>query len=186
MRALAAAAVLLLTLTACSGGDTEKSSESTPGFDVPAGLTLSEPGTEKKVGESLAIGYPSAEDEAGTALALGVTRVVEAPRRDLSLYRIPAGMQPYYVRVMVGNRGPAEASFPEGLPWWLHVAGDTLVPATPTPGGFSTCAPPQVGRTMAAGTTAKGCLLFLVPKGTAVESVDFQPGGVATAVRWRP
>ncbi|MCD9152925.1 hypothetical protein [Aeromicrobium duanguangcaii] len=185
MRALAAA-VLLFALTACSGGDTEKSSDSTAGLKVPAGITLSEPGTEKKVGESLAIGYPSADDEAGTALALGVTRVDKAPRRDLSLYRIPAGMQPYYVRVMVGNRGPAEASFPEGLPWWLHVAGDTLTPATAVPGRFAKCAPPKVGRTLAAGATAKGCLLFLVPRGTAVESVDFQPGGVTTAVRWRP
>lgn len=178
------AVVLLLALTACSSGDAEEKSAPKGGFDVPAGLTLADPGTETTVGEGLAVGFPSADDESGTALALGVSKASKAPRRDLSLYRTPAGMQAYYVRVTVGNRGPAAAALPEGLPWWLHVAGDVLVPPTATPAGFAACPAPKVGKTMAAGQTAKGCLLFFVKKGTAVESVDFQPAGVTTAVRW--
>ena len=185
MRALAAA-VLLLALAACSGGDAEESSAPDTGFEVPAGLTLSEPGTEKQVRESVAVAYPSADDEAGTALALGVARVTKAPRRDLSLFTVPEGMQPYYVRVVMGNRGPATAEFPEGPPWWLHLAGDVLVPPTATPAGLTACRAPKVGASLAAGQSAKGCLLFFVPRGTAVESVDFQPGDVTTAVRWRP
>ncbi|SKB10135.1 hypothetical protein [Aeromicrobium choanae] len=185
MRALAAA-VLLLALAACSSGDAQESSASEPGFEVPTGLSLSDPGTEKKVRESMAVAYPSADDEAGTALTLGVARIDKVPRRDLSLFTVPEGMQPYYVRVVMGNRGPAAAEFPEGLPWWLHLAGDVLVPPTATPAGLTACAAPKVGASFAAGQTAKGCLLFLVPRGTAVESVDFQPGDVTTAVRWRP
>ena len=185
MRALAAA-VLVLALAACSGGDAEESTTSEPGFEVPAGLTLSEPGTEKAVGESLAVAYPSADDEAGTALTLGVAGIAKAPRRDLSLFTVPEGMQAYYVRVVMGNRGPAAAAFPDGAPWWLHLAGDVLVPPTATPAGLTACRAPKVGASFAAGQTAKGCLLFLAPRDTAVDSVDFQPGGVTTAVRWLP
>ncbi|GAA3526328.1 hypothetical protein AFL01nite_05050 [Aeromicrobium flavum] len=184
MRRIAAVA-LLLALAACSGGEAEQDAAPEPGFAVPQGLTLSEPGTEKKLGESLAVAYPSADDEAGTALALGVTTVTKAPRKHLALYRVPAGMDPYYVRVMVANRGPAVASFPAGPPWWLHVAGDVLVPPTAAPAGFTRCEAPRVGKTLPAAGSVKGCLLFFVPRGTAVESVDFQPGGVTTAVRWR-
>jgi hypothetical protein len=187
MRRIAAVG-LLLALAACTGsesGDAAGDPKAAPGFAVPQGISLSDPGTERKLGQSLTVGYPAADDEAGTALALGVTTVAKAPKRHLSLYRVPAGMQPYYVRVMVGNRGPAAASFPAGVPWWLHVAGDVLVPPTAAPRGLARCVPPRVGKALPAGSTVKGCLLFFVPRGTAVESVDFQPAGVETAVRWR-
>jgi len=103
-----------------------------------------------------------------------------------ALYSIPDGMVPYYARIMVANRGPAPASFTGGSPWWLHVAGDTLVPASAAPPRFAKCRGLRVPEPLAAGRTVKGCLLFFVPRGTAVESVDFQPGDVTTAVRWTP
>ncbi len=186
MRKLAAVA-LLFALTACSGGDdADQSTEPTPGFEAPAGLSLSPAGTEKTFGESMAVAYPSASDEAGTALTLAVATLDRAPRRDLAMFSTPDGMQPYYLRIQMGNRGPADASFPAGLPWWLHVAGDVLVPATAAPASFSPCPAPKIAEPFAAGQSAKGCLLFFVPEGTEVESVDFQPGDVTTAVRWTP
>lgn len=180
------ATVLLITLTACSSGDPEPTeSTPTPGFEVPTGLTLSEPGTEVEVGTSLAVAHPRADDSSGTALALKVASIRKVPRRDLGLYSIPAGTVPRYVDVVVGNRGPHEARFEDG-PWWAHLSGDVLLPPTRTPGGLSQCRAPRIGRTMAAGEVAKGCLLFLVPKGSAIRSIDFQPGDVTTAVRWLP
>jgi len=170
MRALAAAALLLL-LTACSGGE-DAAPKQAP-----------EP-TETRLGQSVAVDYPSKDAEDATALTLGVAGVRKAPARDLALFAVPDGMQPYYVRVVMGNRGPADAAFPEGAPWWVHAAGDVLVPATAAPSGLSTCRPPRLGATLAAGQTVRGCLLYFVPEGTAVESVDFQPGDVTTAVRW--
>lgn len=182
-----AAVVLLFALAACSGGgDEPKAEQTTAAFEAPAGVTVSPAGTEKKIGESMAFAYPDVDDEAGTVLAVGVPRLDKALRRDLSLFRIPDGMRPYYLRVAIGNRGPAPAAFPDGLPLWLHVAGDVLVPPTATPGGFRKCPAPRVAKPLAAGATVKGCLLYFVPIGTAVESVDFQPGDVTTAVRWRP
>lgn len=182
-----AALVLLLALAACSGGDdTDQSTEPTPGFEVPAGVTVSPAGTSKTFGESMAVPYPAATDETGTALTLGVAGLNRAPRSDLALFTIPDGMQPYYLRIQMGNRGPGDASFPEGLPWWLHVTGDVLVPATAAPAGFSPCPAPKVAEPFPVGQSAKGCLLFFVPEGTEIESVDFQPGDVTTAVRWTP
>ncbi|WP_269306932.1 hypothetical protein [Aeromicrobium sp. HA] len=170
MRALAAAA-LLLALSACSGGEDPAPQE------APAP-------TETALGKSLAVDYPPDGAEDATALTLGVAGVTKAPARDLALFAVPDGMQAYYVRVVMGNRGPADAAFPEGAPWWVRAAGDVLVPATPAPSGLSTCKAPRLGATLAAGRTVRGCLLYFVPEGTAVESVDFQPGDVTTAVRW--
>ncbi len=180
------AVVALLALTACSGGESAEPDAPKAGFEVPAGITLTEPGTDQQVGTSVTVAYPHRQDEAGTALALGVAALTKAPRRDLALYSIPDGMVPYYARIMVANRGPAPASFAAGSPWWLHVAGDTLVPASAPPAGFAKCPGLRVPEPLAAGRTVKGCLLFFVPRGTAVESVDFQPGDVTTAVRWTP
>ncbi|MFO6453589.1 MULTISPECIES: hypothetical protein [unclassified Aeromicrobium] len=170
MRALAAAA-LVLVLAACSGGEDAAPEE------APAP-------SETSLGKALVVDYPSDDGEDATALTLGVAGVTKAPARDLAMFTLPAGMQPYYVRVVMGNRGPADAAFPEGAPWWVHAAGDVLVPATPAPSGLSTCRAPRLGATLAAGQTVRGCLLYFVPEGTAVESVDFQPGDVTTAVRW--
>ena len=170
MRALAAAA-LLLVLTACSGGE-DAAPKQAP-----------EP-TETSLGQSVVVDYPSEDAEDATALTLGVAGVTKAPARDLALFAVPDGMQPYYVRVVMGNRGPADAAFPGGAPWWVHAAGDVLVPATAAPSGLSTCRAPRLGATLAAGQTVRGCLLYFVPEGTAVESIDFQPADVTTAVRW--
>ncbi len=185
IRTLVAAVAALLALTACSGGGSSEPEAPKAGFEVPAGITLTDPG-DQEVGTTATVAYPELEDEAGTALALGVAAFTKAPRRDLALYSIPDGMVPYYARVMVANRGPAPASFAQGSPWWLHVAGDTLLPASASPAGFAKCRGLKVPEPLAAGRTVKGCLLFLVPRGTVVESVDFQPGDVTTAVRWTP
>jgi len=185
MKRALAAVVLLASLSACSSGS-EAESEPTPAFEVPAGIELTDTEKDLKIGSGATVAYPDLEDEAGTALALGVGSLTKAPRRDLALFTIPDGMQPYYATVMVANRGPAPASFAEGSPWWLHVAGDTLVPASASPAGFTRCSGLTLPEPVPAGTTVKGCLLFLVPHGTAVESVDFQPGDVTTAVRWTP
>lgn len=185
MKRTLAAVALLAALTACSGGEQAAQGDPEPGFEVPAGITLSEPGDPRKVGTSATVAYPDAQDEAGTALALGVGTVTKAPRRDLGLFAIPDGMEPYYVSVMVANRGPAPASFPDGAPWWLHLAGDTLLPPSPS-AAFAKCPGIALPEPLPAGRTVKGCMLFLVPRGTAVQSVDFQPGDVTTAVRWTP
>lgn len=185
MKRSLAVVALLAALTACSGGENAGSDDPKPAFAVPSGITLSEPGDPQKVGASTTVAYPDAQDEAGTALALGVGTVTTAPRRDLALFSIPEGMQPYYVSIMMANRGPAPASFPEGAPWWLHVSGDTLLPASSS-ASFTRCPGITVPEPLPAGQTVKGCVLFFVPKGTTVESVDFQPGDVTTAVRWTP
>ena len=185
MKRALAALVVLASLGACSSGG-EASSEPTPAFEAPAGIELAEPGTDHKIGSGVTIAHPDLQGEAGTALGLGGGSLTKAPRRDLALFSIPEGMQPYYATVMVANRGPAPASFPEGAPWWLHLAGDTLLPPSASPAGFTRCSGLELPEPLPVGATVKGCLLFLVPQGTAVESVDFQPGDVTTAVRWTP
>lgn len=180
-------AALLLTASlfvgGCSGGDDGTSSDATPSpsFEVPAGLEISPAGTEVSVGESLTLAFA---DE--TALALKVESVNRARARDLALFNLPDGVVPYYVRVVVANRGPAPASFGGAVPWWVHTDGDVLLPPTATPGGFAPCRAPRVPEPLPVGASAKGCLLFLVPADATVSTVDFQPADVTTAVRWTP
>ncbi len=183
-RVLLAAAAALLLLAGCSGGDDDSATQK-PTFEAPAGIELDDPGTEAKVGATLTVAYPDTS-ETGTALALGVTSIEKAGRRDFALYSTPDGLQAYYVHVMIGNRGPNAAAFADGVPWWLHVSGDVLVPASPAPAGFTKCTAPKVAASMDAGASVEGCLLFFAPKGSTVSSVDFQPGDVTTAVRWTP
>lgn len=180
---LAAIVVALAALTSGCGQDDDASSG--PAFDVPAGVTLADPGTEKAVGESLTVAYPD-DSASATALALTVASVTPAKDGDLALYSVTGadGAQPYYVRVSTVNRGPAVADFAGGSGWWLHVSGDTLVPPTTAPAGFAPCPPADVTAPLAAAQERSACLLFFAPAGTTVRTVDFQPGDVTTAVRW--
>lgn len=184
VRCLVPALAVGLLAAGCSGDD--EAAEPKPGFDVPAGIELSAPGTEVALGTSLVVGYPEASAASGTALALKVDSVTPAPRRDLALFSVPAGMRAHYVQVTVGNRGPNAAAFDSGLPLWLHTSGDVLQPASPAPAGFRPCPAPTVPNPMPAGASAQGCLLYFVPSDQQVTSVDFQPGDVTTAVRWKP
>lgn len=183
MRRLVLAAALLTLVAGCSGSD-DSAAEPKPDFEVPSGVTLTDPGATLAFGEGAAVGYP---DPGQTALTLRVDAIAKAKPADLRLYNVSGttGKQAYYVTVTMGNRGPADATFPDGLPWWVHVDGDVLVPPSTMPAGFTACAAPKTGSPMPVGRATTGCLVFFVARATTIESVDFQPGDVTTAVRWR-
>src|SRR5690606_30092637 len=92
---------------------------------------------------------------------------------------------PFYVRVTVKNEGPA------GLggatpPIYAHDSANTVYQANDIVGTFKPCPRSTLPKSFLPGSTTKLCLVYLVPKGKALVSVDLQTGSSQDAISWSP
>lgn len=183
-----AASVLVLALvTACSSADETPPVPTPKGFDVPAGVTLTQPGT------SLALGKPATVVlDLGDGAASAVTVIVDEVRkgtledfRFFSLDEQSSTATPYYVDLTVRNDGPAGLGG-SSLPVLAHSSAETVYPASELVGDFEPCPSSELPGRFLADASAKLCFIYLLPKGESLRTIDLQPSDAASAVRWKP
>ena len=179
-----------LVLSACGGGDEAAPSPTvkTPkGFDLPEGVTLTEPGTKLAVGKPASV-VLTAGDNAASAVTTTVDDVEKGKIADFKFFSLDAASKtatPYYVTATVKNEGPAGLG---GLsaPLVAHDDSDTIYPPNAINGAFKPCPGGSLPQSFLPGKSAEVCLVFLVPKGRKLVTVDSVSGDPATAVRWKP
>lgn len=186
---MTAVAVAVLLLAGCGGGDEQEEPEPDvpAGFDVPEGVTLTEPDTALDVGASGTV-VIDLGGGAASATTVEVSEVIKGRMRDFRFFSLDEQTKkstPYYVQAAVTNEGPAGLGG-VSLPLLAHTDADTLYPASELVGEFEKCPDPTIPENFLPGESADVCLIFLVPEGEGLETIDLQPGEPADAVRWQP
>jgi hypothetical protein len=189
VRAIVAAFAAALTLAACGGSEPvpEPTVPTPKGFTVPDGVTLTEPGTELKPGAAATV-VLDVGDGAVSAVTLTVAKITEGDMKDFRFFSLDAAGKastPYYVKATVENAGPAGLGGVGG-PFVAHDDSDTIVPPNVINGKFKPCTGSSLPKSFLAGDSADICMVFLIPKGRTLVSIDAQSDTPATAVRWKP
>ncbi|GAA2079001.1 hypothetical protein GCM10009821_18730 [Aeromicrobium halocynthiae] len=177
--------MVLLLAGACSTDDDPEPVPTPSGFEAPDGVELTPPGSELAVEEPATV-VLDLGGAASSAITVEVTEVVTGTMRDFRFFSLDEAARastPYYVRATVTNEGPAGLGG-VSLPLLAHSDADTVYPASELVGTFEPCPTPTVPESFLAGSSADVCLVFLVPEGETLRTVDLQPGEPSDAVRW--
>lgn len=187
--ALILAAVVALFAVAACGSDA-KEDEGVPvpkGFDLPDGVTLTKGGTTLTEDHSASVVY-QVGSSAASAITVTVTQVAKGKIADFKFFSLDEASKqssPFYVSVTVKNEGPAGLGG-AALPLYAHDNSNTIFPPNELVGVFPPCPTPALPATFLPGASANLCLVFLVPKGKALQSVDLQTGSAKDAITWTP
>lgn len=184
-----AAAVLMFAVAACGGGGDEPApTASVPaGFDVPEGVTITKPGTQVTAGESATVVH-EIDEVATSAVTVTVTDVRKGEIEDFRFFALgpeQSTASPFYVDVTVVNEGPAGLGG-TALPVFAHDDTNTLLPPSEIVGSFAPCPSGRLPESFLPGETANLCLVYLVPEGHALVSVDLRPAGADSTITWTP
>ena len=188
--ALTAAAVALVS-SGCSSSEPARA-EATPtavtpkGFDVPAGVTLTPGGTTLAVGKPATVAYEV--EGAASAVTVTVTAVKPGSIDDFRFFSLDAATKkssPYYVRASVTNDGPAGLGG-TSLPLFALDSSTTNIPANDIVGTFTPCPTRALPASFLPGATAELCLVYLLPEGRTLRSINLQTGTTADAIAWKP
>jgi hypothetical protein len=190
-RIVAAVATLVLVAGCSSSSDDDKKSDEVPvpkGFDVPDGVTLTKGGTKLTEDKPASVVY-QVGDKAASAITVTVSSVRKGSiKRDFTFFSLDdetKASAPFYVDVTVKNEGPAGLGG-AALPIFAHDSSNTNLPANQIVGTFKPCRNSTLPKSFLPGATAKLCLVYLVPKGKALQSVDLQTGSSQDAITWTP
>jgi hypothetical protein len=203
--ALLAAAVLLLG--ACTGPDDSSEGSGASGdgtpvatddpddgipppyLPVPAGVQLTDQGSELGVGETAVvawrIGSGSAKGEVAV-LSLKVRRLQRAPIKALADWQLDAAGRTsslFYVTVSAENLGETDLGGTR-IPLYVASGPTTLVESNAFKTDFTPCPSPALPDTFATGDKATACLVYLVPKHGRLTSVTFRPSAKFNPITW--
>jgi hypothetical protein len=188
-------AALLVGLAACSGDDgddagsdetSESPSATAPKVAVPAGVTLTEPGSTLDLGQPASVVYKAGPDRV-SVVTVTVTKIAAGSmRRDFANFALgPEQMRstPYYATATVRNAGPGQLGR-AAVPLYGHDSTNTFFPAVTLVGDLDACPGGPLPATFGPQATQRTCLVFLVHQGATLESVELRPYDGFDPVRW--
>lgn len=189
MRAVAAATLAALVLLAgCGSQDSAEPEATVPdGFEAPAGVDLTPAGTELAVGKPATVVFETG-DGAASAITATPKKVTRGDMKDFEFFSLDEASKrstPYYVTATVTNDGPAGLGG-LGAPFVAHDDSDMIVAPNVINGEFDPCQDGQLPAKFLPGDTAELCMVFLVPEGRKLVSIDAVSSDPATAVHWKP
>ncbi|GAA4369754.1 hypothetical protein [Nocardioides caricicola] len=157
----------------------------TPYLPVPAGVTLTPPGSQLSVGDAAVVAYEPRQEQVG-ALDITVTKLETTKIEAFSAWQLSDAQKastPYYVRATIENVGESDLG---GRPVPLYVVNedDVLLEATPFASSFKPCPSTPFPDPFAPGDTAKVCLVYLAPDRGELEAVSFRPEETFNPITW--
>lgn len=156
------------------------------GFEIPEGVRITDGGAKREVGKPATVVY-QIEQRAASAVTVTVTEVVAGDlARDFRFFNLPEEVKsstPLYVHVRVKNEGPSGMGG-VALPILLRTAKGQVFPPNDLVGDFRPCPKAALPASFLAGATAEICLVYLLPKGQEVRSVDVQTGEPRNAIHF--
>ena len=184
---IVATIVALVAVAACSSDAKDEGVPVPKGFDLPAGVTLTAGGTVLTEDDSASVIY-QVGSAAASAITVTITSVAKGSMDDFAFFSLDDETKqasPFYVSVTVKNEGPAGLGG-AALPIYAHDSSNTIFPPNELVGDFPPCPTPALPETFLPGSSADLCLVYLVPKGKALQSVDLQTGSARDAITWTP
>lgn len=187
---VAAASVLLVA--GCSTGGkptpTVGAASSPPGVDLPPGVTITAAGSTLEVGQPGSVVY-RVGDRAASAITVTVDEVATGNiKKDFTFFSLDDAAKAstaHYVRLTVRNEGPSGLGGVT-IPILAHTASNTVFPPSEFVGTFPPCPNPTLPKSFLAGSEADLCLVFMLPKGENLRTIDLQTGSEVDALHWTP
>jgi hypothetical protein len=183
-------ATVLAVLAGCGSDDaeTEPRTDVPKGFDVPAGVTIAEGGSTVALGRPASVVY-RVEERAASAITVTVREVrtgdIEKDFTFFSLDDQAKSSTPIYVDLSVTNEGPSGLGGTT-IPVLAHTSSNTVFPPSELVGDFKPCPNPALPESFLEGAEADLCLVFLLPEGEKLQTVDLQTGKEKDAIHWKP
>lgn len=190
-----AVALLLLAipLSSCSGDDNgagQSSSESPtasgPSVAVPAGVTLTDPGSSLDLGQPASVVY-AAGPQRVSVLTVTVHKIVAGSmKKDFKNFVLsPRELKstPYYVTATVHNAGPGKLGGAK-VPLYGFDSTNTYFPASPIVGDLDMCGGGPLPESFGPKATEQTCQVFLVGKGATLDAVELRPVEGFEPIRW--
>jgi hypothetical protein len=191
-RLVVIAAAAALVLGGCGEKQAQKPAPTpevslpTESVSVPAGVTLTKPGSELAFGDAATVGFAPTADRS-TALKLKVRKVFQGRITDLAAYDLDATAlksRVYYVTVTVTNVGDGQIGR-STIPLWGLADDNTLIGSSGFTNAFARCPSQALPRDFAAGASTRTCLMYLVPAGGTLVGVSYRPVMDTAPIVWK-
>jgi hypothetical protein len=186
-----AVSAIVLAAGGCSSSEPDPTpsatSSATPSFGPPPGVTLTQGGAELERGEPATVVYRVGND-AASAVTVTVAKVTAGSMDDFRFFSLDEATKkssPFYVRATVTNEGPAGLGG-AALPIFALDSSAANTPANQIVGTFEPCQSPTLPASFLPGATAEVCLVYLLPEGRTLTSVNLQTGAAKDAISWKP
>jgi len=192
LRVAAALTAGALMLAGCSSGGTSQahpkplpSPSPTSTVSVPAGVSLTDPGSKLSFGDAATVIY-EADQQHGTVLKLTAQNATKGSIHDLSgfvLDNATRASTPYYVHVTVSNAGQGELDG-GAVPMYGVDANDTLLPPATFTTRFKKCASQPLPKHFGPGDTFNTCLVYLAADHGTMTAVSYRPDQAFNPITW--
>jgi len=153
---------------------------------VPAGVQLTDPGTQLKFGDPAAVVFDATEKR-GTTLELTVKKASEGSLKDFKGFILDDPYKKkahyYYVDVAVKNVGKGNVGG-VAVPLWGVDANNVLLPAVNFTTRFPKCPSRQLPEKFTAGDSFSTCLVYLAPSRGTLTAVSFRPDQAFNPITW--
>lgn len=190
---LGVAAAAVLALVGCSDDEptaaptptpTEVPS-ATPYLPVPAGVELTQPGSQLDLEEHAVVAYRPRQGQVAV-LDIVVTKLEKTSIEDFSAWQLSDEQKkstPYYVRVAVENVGDTDLG---GRPVPLYVVNEenVLLESTPFASSYKPCPSTPFPEKFGPGARTSTCLVYLAPNRGELEAVSFRPEESFNPIVW--
>lgn len=190
LAAIGIAAAFVVLLTACGGDDPgpKPRTDVPKGFDVPAGVTITQGGSTLELGQPASVVY-QVEKGATSVITVAVDEVKKGNiKKDFTFFSLDEKTKsstPYYVRVAVENNGPSGLGGVT-IPVLAHTSSNTVYPPSELVGTFKPCPNPALPESFLESSKSDLCLVFFLPRGERLSTVDLRTGSEADAIHWKP
>jgi hypothetical protein len=187
-------AVAALGLSACSGTDEPSASPTSPSgspstsessASAPAGVELTDPGSQLAFGDTATVNYRAKNTQA--VLELTVESATQGQLKDFAGFDMSDPLQKnasyYYVRVAVTNGGETDLGGVD-VPLWGISGTNTLLPPVKFTSAFDKCPTQPLPDKFGPDATFKTCLVFLSPNKGALDGVSYRPLASFDPIEW--
>jgi hypothetical protein len=171
--------------SAASGADATPGSEPSPYLPVPAGVVLTDPGSELGFGEQATVAWRPEQGQVGV-LDVKVRKVFAADIKALQNWQLDAagrGSSLYYVTMTVANIGDEDLSG-QRIPLYVLDGANALVESSAFKKEFKPCASPALPDGFVTGEKVTVCQAYLVPKRGTLVAVSFRPTEKFNPISW--
>jgi hypothetical protein len=186
------------TLTACGGSSSNdtaptptRSPTGSPGAasaypSVPAGVTLTKPGSALRLGQKATVAWQPTQQVVGV-LDITVTGIASTTfARSFKGWELDPtawSSAPYFVTATVRNAGVKDLAG-RAVPLYGAAASGALVEPSTFATDFKPCHPGVLPTPFPAGASARVCLVYLVPHAGTLTGVSFRPTQGFDPITW--
>ena len=187
--------LVLIPVSSCSGddesgassGSSESPTASGPSVAVPAGVTLTNPGSDLDLGQPASVVYAAGPDRASVLIVTVRKIAAGSMKKDFKNFVLsPRELKstPYYVTATVHNAGPGKLGGAK-VPLYGFDSTNTYFPASPIVGDLDVCKGGALPESFGPKATVQTCQVFIVNPGVTLDAVELRPNNSAEPIRWQ-